>query len=57
MHLNGPQRLDKFLKFTSLKRSEMHLFIIVRENFEIYMSEMARNVFKLSIMVGEHFEI
>ena len=52
MHLNGPRRLDTFLKFTSLKWSEMHLFIVVGENFEIYMSEMARNVFKLSTMVG-----
>ena len=56
MRLNGPRQLDNFLKFTSLKWSEMHLFI-VGDKFEIYMSEMARNVFKLSTMVGENFEI
>ena len=57
MHLNGSRRLERYLKFTSMKWSEMHLFIVVGENFEVYMSEMARNEFKLSIMVGENFEI
>ena len=30
---------------------------MVEENFEIYFSQMAKNAFKLSIMVGENFEI
>ena len=29
----------------------------LEENFEIHMSEMAKNEFKLSTMVGENFEI
>ena len=30
---------------------------MVGENFEIYISQMAKNAFKLSTMVGENFEI
>ena len=30
---------------------------MVGENFEIYLSEMAKNVLKLYTMVGENFEI
>ena len=30
---------------------------MVREHFEIYLSEMPKNGIKLSTMVGENFEI
>ena len=30
---------------------------MVRENFEIYSSQLAKNVLKLSTMDGENFEI
>ena len=30
---------------------------MVEENFEIYMSQMAKNALKLSTQVGENFEI
>ena len=30
---------------------------MVGENFEIYLSQMAKNALKLSTMVGENFEI
>ena len=33
------------------------LSTMVGENFEIYMSQMAKNALKLSTMVGENFEI
>ena len=34
----------------------LKLSAMVGENFEIHLSEMAKNAPKLSTMVGEHFE-
>ena len=54
---NCPPWLEKILKFVSLKWLRMHCLTMVGENFEICISEMARNALKLSTMVGENFEI
>ena len=45
-------------QFEPLPRAEKwKLSTKVGENFEIYMSQMAKNALKLSTMVAENFEI
>ena len=46
--------LEKLLKFTS--KNALKLFTMVRENCEIYLSQMTKNAL-WSTMVGDNFEI
>ena len=55
MHLNCPLWLEKLLKFTS--KNALKLSTMVRENCEIYLSQMTKNALKWSTTVGDNFEI
>ena len=56
---NYPPWLEKILKFRCLKWPERHKMVHhgLENIFEFSISEMDRNAFKLSTMVGENFEI
>ena len=51
------QKLIPFYMPQMAKNTFNKLSTMVGENFEIYMSQMAKNALKLSTMVGEMFKI
>ena len=57
MHLNFQPCLEEILKCTFLTCLKFKISTMVGGNFEIFPSQMPKNVFKLSSMVGEKFEI